>query len=279
MTVAFQGELGAFSEEAVHTAFDEADLMPCGAFEDVFAAVESGRAERAVVPIENSVFGSVPINYDHLRQHDVQIVGELTLRIRHHLMGMDGTTLEAVRHVRSHPQALGQCRQFLRAHLPEAETQPMYDTAGAAQHVAEVGSPDTVAIASEAAAARYGLTVLAAEIEDDPQNFTRFLVLAQTSASVAPPADAPMKTSIVFALRENVPGALFKSLAVFALRDLDLFKIESRPRVGHPGRYLFYLDVAGHSTDEPVERALDHLSEITAELKVLGSYPQGRVVG
>ena len=279
MTVAFQGELGAFSEEAVHAAFDEADLMPCGAFEDVFAAVEAGRAERAVVPIENSVFGSVPINYDHLRQHDVQIVGELTLRIRHHLMGMDGTTLEAVRHVRSHPQALGQCRQFLRAHLPEAETHPMYDTAGAAQHVAEVGAADTVAIASEAAAARYGLTVLAAEIEDDPQNFTRFLVLAQTSASVASPSDAPMKTSIVFALRENVPGALFKSLAVFALRDLVLCKIESRPRVGHPGRYLFYLDVAGHSPDEPVERALDHLSEITAELKVLGSYPQGRVVG
>jgi prephenate dehydratase len=279
MTVAFQGELGAFSEEAVHALFDEADLMPCGAFEDVFATVERGQADRAVVPIENSVFGSVPINYDHLRQHDVQIVGELTLRIRHYLMGAKGATLDGARQVRSHPQALGQCRRFLRQHLPEADTQPMYDTAGAAQYVAKTGAHDVLAIASKAAAARYELTVLAAEIEDDPQNFTRFLVLARTGEDAVVPTGAPMKTSIVFALRENVPGALFKSLAVFALRDLDLFKIESRPRVGHPGRYLFYLDVAGRSTDEPVERALDHLSEITAELKVLGSYPQGQTLG
>jgi len=278
MTVAFQGELGAFSEEAVYALFESAELMPCAAFDDVFAAVEGGAADRAVVPIENSVFGSVPINYDHLRQHDVQIVDELNLRIRHHLMGVEGAALDAVREVRSHPQALGQCRRFLRAHLPDAETQPMYDTAGAAQHVAETGSAAVVAIASKAAAVRYGLTVLAAEIEDDSQNFTRFLVLARADTDVARPPDALMKTSIVFALRDNVPGALFKSLAVFALRDLDLFKIESRPRVGHPGRYLFYLDVQGRAADEPVERALDHLGEITAELKVLGSYPMGKTV-
>jgi len=278
MTVAFQGELGAFSEEAVYALFESAELMPCAAFDDVFAAVEGGAADRAVVPIENSVFGSVPINYDHLRQHDVQIVDELNLRIRHHLMGVEGAALDAVQEVRSHPQALGQCRRFLRAHLPDAETQPMYDTAGAAQHVAETGSAAVVAIASKAAAVRYGLTVLAAEIEDDSQNFTRFLVLARADTDVARPPDALMKTSIVFALRDNVPGALFKSLAVFALRDLDLFKIESRPRVGHPGRYLFYLDVQGRAADEPVERALDHLGEITAELKVLGSYPMGKTV-
>jgi prephenate dehydratase len=278
MTVAFQGELGAFSEEAVYALFESAELMPCAAFDDVFAAVEGGAADRAVVPIENSVFGSVPINYDHLRQHDVQIVDELNLRIRHHLMGVEGAALDAVREVRSHPQALGQCRRFLRAHLPDAETQPMYDTAGAAQYVAETGSAAVVAIASKAAAVRYGLTVLAAEIEDDSQNFTRFLVLARADTDVAKPPDALMKTSIVFALRDNVPGALFKSLAVFALRDLDLFKIESRPRVGHPGRYLFYLDVQGRAADEPVERALDHLGEITAELKVLGSYPMGKTV-
>mgnify|MGYP006267965233 CR=1 FL=1 len=278
MTVAFQGELGAFSEEAVYALFESAELMPCAAFDDVFATVEGGAADRAVVPIENSVFGSVPINYDHLRQHDVQIVDELNLRIRHHLMGVEGAALDAVREVRSHPQALGQCRRFLRAHLPDAETQPMYDTAGAAQYVAETGSAAVVAIASKAAAVRYGLTVLAAEIEDDSQNFTRFLVLARADTDVARPPDALMKTSIVFALRDNVPGALFKSLAVFALRDLDLFKIESRPRVGHPGRYLFYLDVQGRAADEPVERALDHLGEITAELKVLGSYPMGKTV-
>ena len=279
MTVAFQGELGAFSEEAVRAVFESAELMPCGAFEDVFAAVEEGQADRAVVPIENSVFGSVPVNYDHLRQHDVQIVGELNLRIRHHLMGTEGASLDGVRHVRSHPQALGQCRHFLREHLPDAETQPMYDTAGAAQYIAEAGALDTVAIASEAAAARYGLTVLAAGIEDDPQNFTRFLVLTRTGEPVVAPADAPMKTSIVFALRENVPGALFKSLAVFALRELDLFKIESRPLVGKPGRYVFYLDVEGARDDEALAHALDHLREITTSLKVLGSYPQAAEPG
>ena len=278
MTIAFQGELGAFSEEAVYAVFESAELMPCAAFDDVFATVEGGAAERAVVPIENSVFGSVPINYDHLRQHDVQIVGEVNLRIRHHLMSVAGATLDAIRMIRSHPQALGQCRQFLRAHLPDAETQPMYDTAGAAQHVAEAGAADVAAIASEAAASRYGLTVLAAEIEDDAKNFTRFLVLARAGANVEMPSDALMKTSIVFALRENVPGALFKSLAVFALRDLDLFKIESRPRIGHPGRYLFYLDVQGRAADEPVERALDHLREITTGVRVLGSYPMGQTV-
>lgn len=278
MTVAFQGELGAFSEEAVGALFDAPDLQPRAGFEEVFAAVEQDAVDCAVVPIENSVFGSIAINYDHLRQHDVQIVGELHLRIRHHLMGTAAATLEGIRQVRSHPQALGQCRRFLRTHLPAANTQPMYDTAGAAQYVAEAGRSDIAAIASGAAAARYGLTVLAAEIEDDPKNFTRFLVLARPGTPSTPPSDAPMKTSIVFALRENVPGALFKSLAVFALRDLDLFKIESRPRVGHPGQYLFYVDVGGAASEEPVERALDHLSEITTELKVLGTYPQGHTV-
>ncbi len=277
MTVAFQGEFGAYSEEAVRALFDAAEPMPCADFEEVFEAVEAGRAARAVVPIENSLFGSVHVNYDHLRQHDVQIVGELNLRIRHHLLGVAGATLDAIRRVKSHPQALGQCRRFLRRNLPGATTHPVYDTAGAAKQVAEAGRADVAAIASAAAARRYGLDVLAAEIEDDPQNFTRFLVLAHADAEVAHAA-APMKTSIVFALRENVPGALYKSLAVFALRDLDLFKIESRPRVGHPGRYLFYLDVEGCASDEPVERALAHLGEITAELKVLGSYPQGGTV-
>lgn len=275
MTIAFQGELGAFSEEAVRAVFEVADLMPCVGFEDVFEAVEQGRADRAVVPIENSLFGSVHVNYDHLRQHDVQIVGELNLRIRHHLLGVPGATLEAIRRVRSHPQALGQCRQFLRQHLPEATTRSVYDTAGAAQQVAEAAQPDIAAIASAAAAARYGLDVLAAEIEDDARNFTRFLILARTDAEVEHASDVPMKTSIVFALRENVPGALFKSLAVFALRDLDLFKIESRPRVGHPGRYLFYLDVEGEVREGRLRRALDNLREITTDLKTLGSYPQG----
>ena len=284
MTVAFQGELGAFSEEAVRAVFGAAELAPQLAFEDVFEALEAEAVDRAVVPIENSLFGSVHVNYDLLRTHAVQIVGELNLRIRHHLMAVSGAALGAIQAVVSHPQALGQCRQFLRRDLPDAAPQPTYDTAGAARAVAETGDPTRAAIASQAAAARYGLDVLAAEIEDDAQNFTRFLVLARAGEHVEPPAapsdegamrtSGAMKTSIAFALRDNVPGALFKSLAVFALRELDLFKIESRPWVGKPGRYVFYLDVEGARTDDALANAIGHLREITASLNVLGSYPQ-----
>ncbi len=210
----------------------------------------------------------------------MQIVGELKLRIRHHLMAVPGTALADIRQVHSHPQALGQCQMFLRQQLPHAEAVPAYDTAGSAKMVAALGTHDVAAIAPERAAVEYGLEVLAADIESHHQNYTRFLSLVPEGT--APPiagAEVPLKTSIVFALRENVPGALFKSLAVFALRDLDLFKVESRPLVGSPGNYLFYLDFEGSIADVPVQRALDHLGEITAQMKVLGSYPQGKTVG
>ena len=278
MRVAFQGEIGAFSEEAVWALYGEAEVVPSPSMEAVFEAVEAGRVERGVVPIENSLFGSVHVNYDLLRAYAVQIVGELKLRIRHHLMAVPGTTLDDIRRVHSHPQALGQCQTFLRQRLPHAKALPTYDTAGAAKMIAEKGQNDLAAIAAERAAVEYGLAVLAADIESHHQNYTRFLALTRGTA-VPTDAETPLKTSIVFALRKNVPGALFKSLAVFALRDLDLFKVESRPLVGSPGNYLFYLDFEGALTDEPVQRALDHLSEITAQLKVLGSYPQGKTVG
>lgn len=280
MKIAFQGELGAFSEEAARAVFEQPDLQPQATFEDVFEAVTGRSVDRAVIPIENSVFGSVRLNYDLLRTtHDVQITRELQLRIRHHLLGMAGATMDAIEVVRSHPQALGQCRQFLRQRLPSARTDAVYDTAGAAREVADQGQSHVAAIASRAAADQYGLQVLQSEVEDDPENYTRFLVIAR-SPDGGPPAvvEEPMKTSVVFRLQENVPGALFKSLAVFALRELDLFKIESRPHVGQPGQYLFYLDVEGSAADEPVERALGHLDEITTELRVLGSYPQGETI-
>ncbi len=279
MKVAFQGEIGAFSEEAVWAMFGAVEAVPTPSFEDVFEAVEARRVERAMVPIENSLFGSVHGNYDLLRTHAVEIVGELKLRIRHHLMGLPGARLEAVRRVHSHPQALGQCQTFLRERLPQAEAVPAYDTAGAAKMVVAMGTPEAAAIAGERAAAEYGLDILASGIESNHQNYTRFLVLAPAGeAPAAQEAGTPLKTSIVFSLRRNVPGALFKSLAVFALRELDLFKIESRPLVGSPGSYLFYLDVEGSLADDAVQRALDHLAEITASLKVLGSYPHGKVV-
>ena len=274
-SIAFQGVLGAYSEEATRCLYPTAPLRPLDTFAEVFAAVEDGTAHRAVVPIENAVFGSVSINYDHLRAHAITIVGEVHLRIHHHLMAPDGATPEGLRVVRSHPQALGQCRASLQALAPHATTEAAYDTAGAARDVAEHGDPTVAAIASRRAADRYGLSVLAAGLEDDAQNYTRFLALAPDGTEPSIPDEATAKTSVAFALRQNVPGALFKSLAVFALRELDLFKIESRPLVGHPGQYVFYLDVAGAAHAPAVRRALSHLSEITTELQVLGTYPKG----
>jgi len=272
-SIAYQGEPGAYSEAAVRTVDDDAVPRPHDTFEDVFDAVERGTVDRGLVPIENAVFGSVRVNYDHLRTHAVTIVGEVRLRIRHCLMAPPGASMKGLQVIRSHAQALGQCRNWLRTHIPQADTKVAPDTAGAARDVAEAQDPTRAAIASRRAADRYGLTVLADDIADDAENVTRFLLLAPEGAEATVEAPGPYKTSLTFVLQENVPGALFKSLAVFALRELDLLKIESRPLVGHPGRYRFYLDVEGRQTDAPVSRALDHLREITADLQVLGSYP------
>lgn len=277
--VAFQGEPGAFSEEAVHCVFEDAQPHPCATFEDVFEAVEQEAVDRAVVPIENAVFGSVRVNYDHLRVHDVTIIGELQLHIHHCLMAPEGASLEALTGVRSHQQALGQCRDWLQQHVPNATPEATPDTAGAAREVAAASDPTIAAVASRRAAEQYGLEVLEEGLQDNAQNFTRFLVLAPADVDAEPIGMGAPKTSLAFVLQENVPGALFKSLAVFALRELDLAKIESRPLVGRPGRYRFYLDVHGDIEDEPVARALDHLREITRELQVLGSYPHGEWYG
>lgn len=279
LRIAFQGEPGAFSEEAVEHVFEDPETEPCTAFEDVFEAVERGDVDRGVVPIENAVFGSVRVNYDHLRTHAVTIVGELQLRIRHHLMAPDGASVDALEKVRSHVQALGQCRTWLRSYVPHATIEATPDTAGAAREVAAVGDPSVAAIASERAARQYGLSILADGLEDDVQNFTRFLVIAPENGESPSIGSGAEKTSLAFVLQDNVPGALFKSLAVFALRELDLLKIESRPLVGRPGRYRFYIDVDGEAENEAVSRALDHLREITLELQVLGSYPHGATYG
>lgn len=273
MRIAYQGEVGAFSEEAALVQFPEGAPCAYPTFEAVFEAVAAGEVERAIIPIENSLFGSVHLNYDLLREHELHIIAEQLLRIRHHLMARPGTALGDVRRVLSHPQALGQCRTFLRTGLSNAEEVPVYDTAGAAKMVARSSSAEEAAIASAKAAAEYGLEILVPAIESDVTNYTRFLVLAREPAPrPSPEAGRPVKTSLVYAMQENVPGALFKSLAVFALRDLDLFKIESRPLIGAPGSYLFYLDVQGHVDDEPLRNALDHLREIASYLRVLGSY-------
>ena len=283
MKVAFQGEIGAYSEEAVRALYPDAVAIPCPSFDAAFEALANNAVDRAVIPIENSLYGSVHQNYDLLREHEVRIGAEVHLRIRHQLLGVEGTTLNSIRTVTSHPQALGQCREFIKSKLPQATVVSAYDTAGAARDTA--GSADTsiAAIASRAAALEYGLTTLAADIESNHENYTRFLALSKIDVDPAqglhPEAKgSTVKTSILYAQRENVPGGLFKSLAVFALRDIDLLKIESRPLIGSPGKYIFYLDLSGHEQDERVKNALHHLDEIAASVTVLGSYSSGRFV-
>ena len=285
MKVAFQGEIGAYSEEAVFALYPDAEVVPQISFDAVFDAVEAETVDRAVIPIENSLFGSVHVNYDLLSRHNHHIVGEWYLRIQHHLMSVGGSSISEIKRVYSHPQALGQCQDFLKNYLPHAEAISSYDTAGAAKMVAEKKDPSSAAIASHRASLEYGLTILQSAIESNHQNFTRFLALKKLDDSCLLKDGLPapereeglMKTSIMYAIKENVPGALFKSLAVFALRDLDLFKIESRPLIGRPGSYIFYLDLEGTTRDEPVKKAIAHLDEITVDLKVIGSYPRALI--
>lgn len=279
MKVAFQGEAGAFSEEAVFALYPDSESLARPSFESVFESVGDGSADRGVIPIENSLHGSVHENYDLLREHELRIISEIHLRIRHYLLAIASARLEGIRSVCSHPQALGQCRTFLKNNCSDAEIVAVYDTAGAAKMVAERCDSSRAAIASARAAEKYGLITLAEGIESNHQNYTRFLSLARAEDAIRALSNTddkiPLKTSIVYAQRENIPGSLFKSLAVFALRDIDLYKIESRPLVGSPGKYLFYLDHSGSSDDEPVQNALQHLEEVAATVKVLGTYPVG----
>lgn len=269
MKVAFQGEAGAYSEQALLGHFGDAETLPCESFEAVFEAVQTGRCDAAMVPIENSLAGSIHQNYDLLLRNDLQIVGERSLRVRHCLIALPGVALGEIRKASSHPQALGQCAGYLRSHGILAEQ--AYDTAGSVKLLKAAGARDTAAIASRRAAELHGMQILEEGIEDDPENFTRFLAIQRDPK----PFQGEAKTSIVFTLK-NLPGALFKAMSVFALRDIDLTKIESRPLQGSPWEYLFYLDLVGDTRDGTVQRALDHLGEYATMLRVLGSYPRFR---
>ena len=272
MRIAIQGERGAYSEAAALEHFGPGtDVLPCETFEQAFDAVENGQADGGLLPIENSVAGSIHRNYDLLLQHQLWIVGEHHLRVRHCLIAHAGVAMPEIKRVISHPQALAQCGLFLRS-LPGVQTAVVYDTAGSVKMVREQGDRTVAAIASRRAAEVYEMAVLAEGIEDDPANFTRFLAIAREP--VIPVGDA--KTSIVFAMR-NLPGALFKAMSAFALRDIDLTKIESRPLVGKVWEYLFYVDFAGSTGDEAVSRALDNLREYASLLRVLGSYSRHRL--
>ena len=267
--VAFQGERGAYSEMAARRFFGERiALCPCESFDLVFKRVESGRVDSGVIPIENSLAGSIHQNYDLLLKHRLHIVGELNLRVVHNLIANPGATLASIRTIFSHPQALMQC-QNSTAKLRNVKIEPAYDTAGSVKRIKEEKLLDAAAIASDLAAKIYGMKILKRQVQDDPENFTRFLVLKKKTVS---PANAN-KTSIVFSIK-NVPGALFRSLSVFALRDIDLYKIESRPLHGKPWEYLFYVDFAGSLNDRNGRNAVAQLREIASFMKILGSYPR-----
>jgi len=265
--VSFQGERGSFSEEATHKLLGRRiRVMPCESFTATFESVTRGRARQCLVPIENTLAGSVYENYDHLLKYDLHIVGEVSLRIVHNLIAFPGTTLKNLRQAYSHPVALAQCGKFFVGH-PRIEKVPYYDTAGSVKMLAERRIPGAAAIASREAAAVYRARVLQTHLEDHHENFTRFLLLSKTPR-VSKRAN---KISIVFSTR-NVPGALFKCLSVFALREIDLTKMESRPLRGRPWEYFFYLDFRGNVREERCRKALAHLGEVTNFLRVLGCY-------
>jgi prephenate dehydratase len=280
--VAFQGELGAFSQQAIRQLLGPSVIpVPYERFDKVFAALKAGQVDAAVVPLENTLAGSVHENFDLLLQHPFEITAETSVRVIHNLIVRPGVTAKSIRRVYSHPVALSQCLKFFDRH-PQMERVPFYDTAGSVKVLMESTGDATgtrpgrsdAAIASELAASIYGASILQRGIEDNRQNFTRFFLLEPAGSPARPirgDGKYSWKTSLVFSTR-NVPGALFRALGALALRDLNLIKIESRPLRGKPWEYLFFLDIVGHHEDVQIRNALSHLAEIADFLRVLGSY-------
>jgi prephenate dehydratase len=287
MKVAIQGELGSFSHEAAGQMLPRYAVVPCARSAEVFDRVERGSVAAAVIPIENTLAGTVAEHADLLVTREVFIQAEFLLRIVHNVIAAPGVKLSGLRRVLSHPVALDQCRDFFRHH-PQIEPVPFYDTAGSVKHVIANQQLDAAGIAGRQAAREYSGKILQANIEDDKRNFTRFLLIRKTSlmqknkrgqsrATLVPRKPSltlpgANKTSIAFKLK-NLPGSLFKSLSVFALRDISLSKIESRPMRGRPWEYVFYVDFL-RGDDEPARNALRHLGEVAEFVKVLGIYPE-----
>jgi prephenate dehydratase len=265
--IAYQGEPGAFSEQAARKFFGaHAHLRPLPTFSDVFADTEHHPAGFGIVPIENSLFGSIHQVYDLLLRHKLFIIGEVKLRIELHLMALPETKRNSVRTIYSQLQAIGQCENFLST-LKNVKVEAVHDTAAAARFIQERKRNDAAAIASEQAARVHGLHILKRNVESSHRNFTRFIALSRKPVQTF----GKVKTSLAFTVKD-IPGALFKALAVFALRDINLLKVESRPIIGKPWEYLFYVDVEGTPHRDPLRRALHHLEEICTFVRVLGSY-------
>lgn len=267
MKVAIQGELGSFSHQAARQLAPEASPVACTTAADVLRMLEDGGVEQAVIPVENSLAGSVVDFYDLFFDHALTVRRELQMRIRHNLLGRPGATVDGLRRVMSHPVALAQCREFFAAH-PKLVAESFYDTAGAVQHIMQQKDPALGAIAARQAATQYGAEILQEGIEDRSQSFTRFWLIGRdTDGSALPPA----KLSVMFSL-ENRPGALLHALSAFAARQLNLTKIESRPLIGHPWEYVFYADVAIRTTEE-ADMVVSDLRGLCSMVKELGRYP------
>jgi chorismate mutase/prephenate dehydratase len=265
LTVAFQGEHGAYSEQAAMAHFQNARTIPSRAIRDVFKTVESGQVNFGIVPAENSLEGSVNQTYDMLLESTLKIGGEIKIKVAHCLVTEPGTTMSDLKTVYSHPQALAQCSNFLDR--LQVETIPAYDTAGSARMISEKKLRGAGAIASEKAADLYGLTILQRNIEDYTGNFTRFFVIGKEDV-VRTGTD---KTSVVFGTR-HIPGSLHRALSEIAIRRINLTKIESRPTRTTPWEYHFFIDFEGHRTDRICAEALEAMKESTTFLKILGSY-------
>jgi len=266
--VAFQGERGAYSESAVYSFFGSSvEVKPCRNLSDVFESVEKGETMYGVVPIENSIEGSVNQTYDLFLEHDLKVCGETVLKIDHCLITNPKTSLNSIEVIYSHPQALAQCRSFLES--LGCELIPTYDTAGSVKMMKEKGLINAGAIASERAAEIYGMKVLARDIADNPNNYTRFFVLSKEDS----PPSGNDKTSIIFSVK-HIPGALYHALGEFAMRNINLTKVETRPAKGKPWEYNFYLDFEGHRSEKRCREALKGLEKMSYFVKVLGSYPK-----
>lgn len=265
--VAFQGERGAYAEEAIDQFFgSEATTENCPSLEGIFAAVESGAAEYGMLPIEHSAAGSINQAYDLLLEHDLRVWGETMLRVRHAMLAPPGTSLADVQRVSAHPQTLAECGRYLGNHGWATETS--YDPAGSARALAMHPEPGVAVIASRLAGQYYRLEELAYGIEDSVHNYARFFILS----TEAPPRAQRNKTSVVFGSRHQ-PGALYECIGEFARRRINLTKLESRPRLNRPWQYIFYLDFEGHCQDPECEAALMGLLRRSSFLKLLGSYP------
>jgi chorismate mutase / prephenate dehydratase len=266
--VGFQGEIGAYSEEAALEFFGKnIKVIPYETFNDVFKMVEKGKINYGIIPIENSIEGSIGQNYDLLLKSNLKIFGEKVLRIHHCLIVNKGVKLNLIKKVYSHPQALGQCREFLRK--LKLEEIPFYDTAGSCQMIKEKKLRDSAAIASERAAKVYNLRILRRGIETNHKNFTRFFIIGEKDRQPT----GNDKTSIIFSTKHS-PGALYKALGIFALSGINLTKLESRPIIGKPWKYNFYLDFEGHKKEEKIRKALESMKNLSISLKILGSYPK-----